>query len=89
LNTTGVVPALMVAGVAWVVLKLPATLSLWKKFTPAEMLPAAPPSARLAIITPFSAALACVGLPLSATEFLNLLPSSWFSDVMVPNLAEL
>ena len=88
MNTTGVLPALMVAPVAWVGEKLPAALSLWKKFTPAAMLLALPPSARLAIITPLSAALACVGFPFSATAFLNLGPSNWLSDVIVPNLAE-
>ncbi len=52
------------------------------------MLLALPPSARLAIITPLSAALASVGLPFSATAFLNFELSSWFSDVIVPNLDE-
>ena len=52
------------------------------------MLPTEPPSARLTIMTPFSAALAEVGLPFSATAFLNCGPSSWFSEVIVPNLLE-
>ena len=39
-------------------------------------------------MTPFSAALACVGLPLSATAFLNCGPSSWLTEVIDGNLAE-
>src|SRR5229473_374934 len=64
--TTGVVPALMVAEVACTGTKLPACLSWWKKFTPLAMLFAAPPAARLTIMTPLSAALAWVGFPFSA-----------------------
>ena len=52
------------------------------------MLLAVPPSARFAIITPFRAAFAAVGFPFSATAFLNCGPSSWFSEVIVPNLLE-
>ena len=89
MNTTGVVPALIEAPVAEIGEKLPACLSLWKKSTPLAMLPAVPPSARFAIITPFRAALAEVGSPFSATAFLNFGPSSWFSEVIVPNLVEL
>src|ERR1700683_1331355 len=87
-NRTGVGPALIEAPVAWMGEKLPAFLSLAKKFTPGAMLPAEPPSARLTIMTPFSAALAVGGLPSSATAFLNCGPSSWFSEVIVPNLLE-
>ncbi len=76
MNTTGVVPALIVAPVADTGEKLPAALSFWKKATPLAMLSAVPPSTRFAIITPFSAALAAVGLPFSATAFLNFGPSS-------------
>ena len=39
-------------------------------------------------MTPFRPALAEVGLPFSATAFLNCEPSSWFSEVIVPNLLE-
>ena len=52
------------------------------------MLAAVPPSARLAIMTPFSAAFAAVGLPFRATAFLNFGCSNWLSDVIVPNLLE-
>src|SRR5579875_1365970 len=82
--TTDVAPVLIVDGVAWTGLKLPAALSRWKKLTPSAMLPGDPPSARFTIITPCSAAFASVGLPLSATAFLNFGPSSWLTDVIVP-----
>ena len=88
MNTTGVVPALIVAPVADTGEKLPAALSFGKKYTPSAMLLAVPPCARFAIMTPFSAALAAVGFPFSATAFLNCEPSSWFSEVIVPNLDE-
>ncbi len=88
MNTTGVVPALMVAPVACTGEKLPAALSLLKKSTPLAMLPGDPPSARLAIITPFRAAFADVGLPFSATAPLNFGLSRSFSEVIVPNLLE-
>ena len=39
-------------------------------------------------MTPFSAALASVGFPFSATAPLNFGPSSWLSEVIVPNLDE-
>ena len=52
------------------------------------MLPGDPPSARLAIMTPFRPALAEVGLPFSATAFLNFELSRSFSEVIVPNLLE-
>ena len=58
------------------------------RYTPAAMLLAEPPSAMLAIMTPFRAALAEVGLPFSATAFLNLELSRSFSEVIVPNLLE-
>ncbi len=64
-------PDLIVAPVADTGEKLPFALSSWKKLTPLEMLAAVPPSARFAIMTPFSAAFAAVGLPFSATAFLN------------------
>ena len=63
-------------------------MSWVKKSTPLAMLSGVPPTARFAIITPFSAALAEVGLPFSATAFLNFGSSSWFSEVIVPNLLE-
>ena len=88
MNTTWVVPALIVAPVACTGLKLPAALSFLKKSTPSAMLLADPPSARLAIMTPFSAALAEVGLPFSATAPLNCGLSRSFSEVIVPNLLE-
>ena len=88
MNTTGVVPALIVAPVADTGEKFPAALSLEKKSTPLEMSEAVPPSARFAIMTPFRPALAEVGLPFSATAFLNCEPSSWLSEVIVPNLLE-
>ena len=88
MNTTSVVPALIVAPVASIGEKLPAALSFWKKDTPSAMLSADPPSARFAIMTPFRAAFAEVGLPFSATVFLNCGPSSWDSEVIVPNLLE-
>ncbi len=88
MNTTGVEPDLIVAPVADTGEKLPAALSLWKKFTPSAMLLADPPSTRFAIITPFSAAFAAVGFPFSATAFLNFDVSSWLSEVIVPNLLE-
>ena len=40
-------------------------------------------------MTPFSAALASVGLPFSATALLKALPSSWLREVIVPNFVEL
>ena len=88
MNTTGVVPALIVAPVADTGEKLPACLSWWKKFTPLEMSSAVPPSTRLAIMTPLSAALAAVGFPFSATAFLNFEPSNWLIEVIVPNFEE-
>ena len=88
MNTTGVVPALIVAPVADTGEKLPAALSLEKKSTPLEMLLAVPPWARFAIMTPFRAALAEVGFPFRATAFLNFGPSRSFSEVIVPNLLE-
>ena len=88
MNTTRVVPALIVASVAWTGEKLPAFLSFSKKLTPLAMLLADPPSAMLAIITPFSAACADVGLPFSATAPLNSGLSRSLSEVMVPNLLE-
>src|SRR5262249_5150053 len=80
-TTTGVEPDLMVAPVTRTGARLPAFLSLAKNETPLAMRPADPPSARLAIITPFSAALAWVGSPFSATAPLNLGPSRSFSEV--------
>ena len=88
MNTTGVVPALIVAPVADTGLKLPACLSWWNHATPLEMSLAVPPDSRFASMTPFSPALAEVGSPFSATAPLNLGPSSWFSEVIVPNLLE-
>ncbi len=64
------VPFFTVAVVACTGTKLPAFLNWLKKSTPLLMSSSEPPLARLAIITPFSAALACVGSPLSATLFL-------------------
>ena len=87
MNTTGVEPALIVAPVADIGLKLPTCLSWWKKATPLEMSLGVPPSARFASMTPFSAALAAVGFPFSATAPLNFEVSNWLSEVMVPNLA--
>ena len=63
-------------------------MSWEKKSTPLEMLSGVPPTARFAIITPFSAALAEVGLPFRATALWNFGSSSWFSEVIVPNLLE-
>ena len=88
MNTTGVVPALMVAPVADTALKLPACLSLWKNATPLAMSLGVPPDSKLASITPFSPALAEVGSPFRATAFLNFGWSNWFSEVIVPNLLE-
>ena len=79
---------MIVAPVADTGEKLPFALRSWKKFTPLEMLLAVPPSTRLAIMTPFSAAFAAVGLPFSATAFLNFGCSSWLIEVIVPNLLE-
>src|SRR5215471_10313208 len=76
----------MVAPVACTGEKFPASLSFSKKLTPLAMLLADPPSARLAIITPFSAACVDVGLPSSATAPLNFGLSRSFSEVMVPNI---
>src|SRR5215469_10719251 len=67
--------------------RFPAALSLWKNDTPGAMSPGEPPLARLAIITAFSAALARLGSPASATASRHLGPSSWFSEVITPNLA--
>ena len=68
--------------------KLPSCFSWWKKATPLLMSSALPPFARLAIITPFRAALACFGFPLRATLPLNSGFRRSAIDVMAGTLLE-